>query len=89
MQTEFPHIDLDLVGAYCPMAFVKLRVFADTLSNNETFTVIYEQTNANKPLIKSIQNLGYLVLDETVLTPNDNANKAYVDEHHRAPVLVL
>lgn len=82
MQTDASDINLDLTGTYCPMAFVKLRVFADQLSHNQVFTTIFEKTKANEPLIRSIQDLGHVILNQKVAPPNDDAAKACINEHH-------
>lgn len=37
MENPAQDIDLDLRGTVCPMAFVKLRLFADQLSAADTF----------------------------------------------------
>lgn len=55
-------IDLDLRGTVCPMAFVKLRLFADELSAGDTFSALYEDTHANEPLVRSIEGVGHIVL---------------------------
>lgn len=58
--------DLDLRGAVCPMAFVKLRLFADGLRPGDVFSVIYEDTAGNEPLMRSIEGVGHTVLENTV-----------------------
>lgn len=82
MQTNAVHIDLDLSGTYCPMAFVKLRVFADQQNDDHIFTAVFEKTKANEPLIRSIQDLGHIILDQKIVPPNDGALKANLNEHH-------
>lgn len=61
MQPDPSNIDLDLRGIYCPMAFVKFRIYADQLPDNTEFKVAYDNTKANEPLIRSIKSLGHLV----------------------------
>ncbi|WP_394805207.1 sulfurtransferase TusA family protein [Kordiimonas aquimaris] len=61
MQPNFSEIDLDLRGVYCPMAFVKLRIHADQLPDNAEFTVVFDNTKANEPLVRSVKSLGHLV----------------------------
>lgn len=55
---------LDLRGAACPMAFVKAKLHLDTLSPGETTRILFEQTPANEPLVRSICSLGHQVLLE-------------------------
>lgn len=61
-------IDLDLRGTVCPMAFVKLRLFADRHTAGETFTAVYEDTPANDPLIRTIEGVGHRVVHNRVQT---------------------
>ncbi|MBO6506231.1 MAG: sulfurtransferase TusA family protein [Kordiimonadaceae bacterium] len=62
MENPAQDIDLDLRGTVCPMAFVKLRLFADQLSAADTFSALYEDTHANEPLVRSIEGVGHKVL---------------------------
>lgn len=59
-------IDLDLRGTVCPMAFVKLRLFADSLPSGGTFSVLYEDTPANEPLIRSVEGIGHRILSNEI-----------------------
>lgn len=59
-------IDLDLRGTVCPMAFVKLRLFADSLRAGDTFSALYEDTPANEPLIRSIEGIGHKILSNEI-----------------------
>ena len=59
-------IDLDLRGTVCPMAFVKLRLFADGLRSGDVFSALYEDTAGNEPLMRSIEGVGHTVLENTV-----------------------
>lgn len=54
-------VDLDLRGSICPMAFVRLRLFADKMSDGDRFTVLYENTPANEPLVRSIEAIGHTI----------------------------
>ena len=62
MENPAQNIDLDLRGTVCPMAFVKLRLFADQLSAGDTFSALYEDTHANEPLVRSVEGIGHRVL---------------------------
>lgn len=73
-------IDLDLRGSACPMAFVKFRLFADAQSNGTVFTLLFENTPANEPLVRSISSLGHEVImrkeiGTNTTTPNATAAK--------------
>lgn len=61
MNHKYSSVDLDLSGQFCPMAFVKFRLYSDSLLPNTKFTVAFEQTPANEPLVRSIVALGYNV----------------------------
>ncbi|WP_417450369.1 sulfurtransferase TusA family protein [Kordiimonas sp.] len=61
--------DLDLRGAYCPMAFVKAKIHLDSLSSGDTTLILYEDTPPNEPLVRSIQSLGHNVLSKTAFEP--------------------
>ncbi len=66
MNSSRQKIDLDLRGTICPMAFVKLRLFADSLRSGDTFSALYEDTPANEPLIRSIEGIGHKVLSSEI-----------------------
>lgn len=68
-------IDLDLRGTVCPMAFVKLRLFADGRAPDTEFSVVYENTAANEPLIRSIEGVGHSVSTTKVITPESSSTK--------------
>lgn len=55
---------LDLRGATCPMAFVKTKLHLDKLSPGDRTKILYEQSPANEPLVRSIRSLGHLVLSQ-------------------------
>ena len=56
--------DLDLRGTICPMAFVKLRLFADQQPDGATISVLYEDTPANEPLARSTAGIGHKIVCE-------------------------
>lgn len=64
MQTSSPRQALDLRGTYCPMAFVKTRMFLDTLSSGDVASIVYEDTRSNEPLVRSIQSLGHKIVSQ-------------------------
>ena len=70
-EAQTPSIDLDLRGTVCPMAFVRLRLFAEGHPNGSSFTVLYENSKANGPLRRSTENLGYSVLSEQDIAIDD------------------
>ncbi|MBL4639459.1 MAG: sulfurtransferase TusA family protein, partial [Kordiimonadaceae bacterium] len=63
---------LNLQGASCPMAFVEARLFLDQKHDGEIVDIIYENTAANKPLVRSIQGLGHNIvsnLEDALASP--------------------
>ena len=74
-EQQIPPADLDLRGIVCPMAFVRLRLFADAQENGSNFTVLYENSKANGPLKQSTENLGYLITSEQDITLEDGVLK--------------
>lgn len=44
------------------MAFVKTRMFLDTQTDGTKCTILFEETAANEPLVRSIKSLGHSVL---------------------------
>lgn len=67
-------IDLDLRGTVCPMAFVRLRLYSDNLAPGTVFNVLYEDTNANEPLIRSIEGIGHTVISSQTVNPKDRSD---------------
>lgn len=67
--TKHPPQMLDLLGAYCPMAFVKARLHLDALSSGDITTIVYEATPSNEPLVRSIRSLGHTILSEELVDP--------------------
>lgn len=57
------------------MAFVKLRLFADTLPEGATFTALYEATAANEPLVRSIKALGHIIVGERIVDDDETTKK--------------
>ncbi len=57
-------IDLDLRGSFCPMAFVKLRLFADRMPHGAVIHVLYEDSAANEPLARSTLGIGHEVISD-------------------------
>ncbi len=68
-------IDLDLRGTVCPMAFVKLRLYADGRAPNTDFSVVYENTAANEPLIRSLEGVGHSVVAQKIIDPGSSGEK--------------
>ena len=62
--------DLDLTGTSCPMAFVKTRLYLDQKSNEATVDILYEDTKANEPLVRSIQALGHKIISTAKIPQN-------------------
>lgn len=56
--------DLDLRGTICPMAFVKLRLFADQQPDGETVRILYEDSAANEPLARSTAGIGHTIISD-------------------------
>lgn len=81
MPTTPINIDLDLVGTYCPMAFVKLSVFIEKLEDNSVFTVLYENTPANEPLVRSIEALGHNVINTHIINPENDPPNSVINKH--------
>jgi len=54
--------DLDLRGTVCPMAFVKLRLFADKKPMGTMIQVLYKDSTANEPLARSTAGVGHHVV---------------------------
>lgn len=72
-------IDLDLRGTVCPMAFVKLRLFADKKSSGSTFRVLYEDTRSNAPLVRSIESVGHKTIShESLMSEADASGPALI-----------
>jgi TusA-related sulfurtransferase len=67
------NIDLDLTGQFCPMAFVKFRLYADGVSPGTKFSVAFEPTSANEPLVRSITALGHKV--HTTMQPETSPDQ--------------
>jgi len=63
--------ELDLTNTSCPMAFVKARIYLDQRKNAEIIQILYEDTPANEPLVRSIQSLGHILVREQI----DQENK--------------
>ncbi len=57
-------IDLDLRGTVCPMAFVKLRLLADSMPTGALVRVLYEDKAANEPLARSTASVGHRVVSD-------------------------
>lgn len=57
-------VDLDLRGSFCPMAFVKLRLFADQMPPGAVMHVLYEDSPANEPLARSTIGIGHDVISD-------------------------
>ncbi|MFC3050311.1 sulfurtransferase TusA family protein [Kordiimonas pumila] len=56
---------LDLRGTYCPMAFVKARIFLDAQTNSAVVDILYEDTPANDSLARSIKSLGHTIVESS------------------------
>ncbi|MBL4836396.1 MAG: sulfurtransferase TusA family protein [Kordiimonadaceae bacterium] len=56
---------LNLQGTSCPMAFVKARLYLDQKYNGDVIEILYDNTAANEPLIRSIQSLGHTIISHT------------------------
>lgn len=57
------------------MAFVKFRLFADASNNGATITVVFDDTPANEPFIRSIVSLGHEVMSQDRLSdPSSTPN---------------
>lgn len=76
MVDQTGQMDLDLRGTVCPMAFVRLRLYSDDLAPGTVFKVLYEDTNANEPLIRSIEGIGHAVVSCQALDPEDGDEPA-------------
>ncbi|WP_425531248.1 sulfurtransferase TusA family protein [Kordiimonas laminariae] len=63
---------LNLIGTSCPMAFVKARMHIDQLPNSAVTVIVFEDTPANEPLIRSIEALGHTVLSKTQFESTDD-----------------
>ncbi len=61
-------VDLDLRGSFCPMAFVKLRLFADQMPHGAVMHVLYEDSPANEPLTRSTLGIGHEVMSDGCYT---------------------
>jgi hypothetical protein len=46
------------------MAFVKTKLHLDQIPPGETTTVVFEQSQGNEPLVRSICSLGHIILSE-------------------------
>jgi len=57
-------IDLDLRGSFCPMAFVKLRLFTDQMPGGAVVHILYDDSPANEPLARSTIGVGHNVLSD-------------------------
>lgn len=68
--------DLDLRGMVCPMAFVRLRLYSDGLTGGTVFRVLYEDTNANEPLIRSTEGIGHTVVSCRAIKPQNGNGPA-------------
>jgi len=64
MHSTKQKIDLDLRGTVCPMAFVKLRLFADQKPAGTMIRVLYEDSTANEPLARSTASVGHSVVSD-------------------------
>ncbi len=62
------NIDLNLIGTVCPMGFVKARIFLDKQNSGDTVALLYEDTPANEPLIRSIGALGHKIIEQIPVT---------------------
>lgn len=69
-------MDLDLRGMVCPMAFVRLRLYSDDLTSGTVFRVLYEDTNANEPLTRSIEGIGHVIVSCRAIKPQDGNGPA-------------
>ena len=58
------------------MAFVKTRLHLDTCSDDEIISILYEDTAADEPLIRSVEALGHKILSETTDTRDKIINTA-------------
>ncbi len=66
--------DLDLTGTSCPMAFVKTRIYLDQCMAEQIIEILYENTAANEPLVRSIEALGHKILPQnSVLETQETA----------------
>lgn len=74
-EPQIPSADLDLRGTVCPMAFVRLRLFADSQPAGAIFTVLYENNKANGPLKRSAENLRYQITSEQDVEIDDTTLK--------------
>ncbi len=52
---------INLIGLKCPMAFVKCRMFLDSLTPKSMCIIIYEANSSNEPLERSIVSLGHTI----------------------------
>ena len=55
--------EINLIGLKCPMAFVKCRIFLDSLAPKSICTIIYEANSSNEPLERSIVSLGHRITE--------------------------
>jgi len=89
--TPLPTQSLDLQGTYCPMAFVKARIFLDAQPDGKMVNILYEETPSNESLTRSIQSLGHIVIN-TSTAPNNvpsNPNTSNIVKHSTATKLQL
>lgn len=68
--------DLNLVGARCPMAFVKTRLYLDTKTPGDLVDILFEDTAANEPLVRSIEALGHSVIKCEPFAQNVDTTKS-------------
>ena len=59
--------DLNLIGTNCPMAFVKTRILLDKKNAGDFVDILYENTAANEPLVRSIEGLGHTVISRATI----------------------
>lgn len=60
--------DLNLIGTNCPMAFVKTRILLDKKNTEDIVDILYENTAANEPLVRSIEGLGHAVVSRATIS---------------------
>lgn len=84
MSGNLKSVDLDLRGSVCPMAFVRLRMYADGKPDGDRFTVLFEDTLANEPLVRSIKGVGHRILQENLWCETEGRS-----ERKGAPALKL
>ncbi len=82
---DLPQYDLNLIGTTCPMAFVKARVHLDQLPKRAITSIVFEDTLANEPLIRSIEALGHTILSQSTHERNIDDTTANPRTDHRPP----